>query len=536
MPRTHSRLTVPLLAAALVLLLPAGAGATAASEPLRARNLPKDGKVAFYLGQDSTTLSDYKRDVLDHDPGLNRPAGVTLYTNLVGAPMSGMFQPTNYGSGDNNFRETLNQYGGGLAVGLYLSDPDDNALKAYAGVGDAAAVVRYRRWLDEFIRYLDKTDRQVFLRIGYEFDGPWNGYEPTLYKSAYRNIAKRIRQLGADRIATVWQSATWPYTEAAPYDAAAAGADHWDRWYPGDDAVDWIGLSHFYGKNYADYQWACNLGKVVAPPLQVQGSLLTFARQHRKPVFIAESAPQGFDIGNLTANCIFKDEVSGGAHTPVPVTAEQIWQAWYEPYFDFVEANSDVIRGISYINTHWSSQPMWTCVPGNCNSGYWGDSRVQANPLIHRKFNDRLANGRYSFGPTSAPSFEAPDFSRRGRSEAEYADLPQGGSTGIAIADLTASNDRSALVYAHGASLEFDHVAKGAAIRIRYASVTDGLSVTVLVNGIDVATLALPNRGSSTAWETATVETPVPADATVALRLNSGYVIWVDYITPGQQR
>ncbi|MFD0599293.1 hypothetical protein ACFQZ4_49080 [Catellatospora coxensis] len=84
------------------------AGATpAAARPdglLAARNLPAGGKVLFYLGQDSTTLADFAADVLAADPGFPRPAGVTLYTNLVGAPMSGMFQPTDYGAGRTTSR------------------------------------------------------------------------------------------------------------------------------------------------------------------------------------------------------------------------------------------------------------------------------------------------------------------------------------------------------------------------------------------------------------------------------------------------
>ena len=125
------------------------AGAVAAAggpAPLAARNLPADGRIAFYLGQDSSTLSTFKSAVLDTDAGFPRPAGTTLYTNLVGAPMSGLFQPTNYGSGDIDVPLTLSQYGGGLAVGLYLVQGDQTPLRALAGTADAATTARYRGW------------------------------------------------------------------------------------------------------------------------------------------------------------------------------------------------------------------------------------------------------------------------------------------------------------------------------------------------------------------------------------------------------
>ncbi|GAA3221483.1 hypothetical protein GCM10010532_051820 [Dactylosporangium siamense] len=512
----------------------AASGDAGRHRPLAARNLPSGDRVLFYLGQDSTTLADYKASVLDRDRDFPVPAGVTLYTNLVGAPMSGMFQPTDYGAGENDFPATINSYGGGLAVGLFLSDPAQTPLKALAGTADTATTARYRRWLDEFITYLDRTDREVFLRIGYEFDGAWNAYEPELYKQAYRYIARRIDQLHARRIATVWQTAAWPRVEAEPYASTAAG--HWDQWYPGDEYVDWAGLSHFYGTAFDRYQWGCeDPGKIAATPAAVQDSFLAFARRHRKPVFVSESAPQGFDLGKLTAGCIFVDPATGGPRATVPVTAEQIWDTWYAPYFRFIERNRDIVRGVAYINTNWSSQSMWNCQPGACANGYWGDSRVQANPTVLARFRAELSKRIYVQGPRRVAAFEPPDFSGAGRSEAEYADLPQGGTTGIAIADTTASNDRTALVYANGASMQFDHVARGGGIDLRYATVTDNVNLTVLVNGVERHRLALPNRGSATAWATVTIPVAVPRDATVTLRLDSGDVVWIDYITPGQR-
>ncbi|MGB2965121.1 MAG: hypothetical protein WBB69_14165 [Anaerolineales bacterium] len=60
-------------------------------------------------------------------------------------------------------------------------------------------------------------------------------------------------------------------------------------------------------------------------------------------------------------------------------TTEQIWEEWYEPYFSFVVNNKDVIRAVVYINTYWDSQALWG---KPYPTGYWGDSRVQANKII----------------------------------------------------------------------------------------------------------------------------------------------------------
>jgi hypothetical protein len=524
-----------LVAAALAV---SGAGAATAAAPamaVRAVSLPPDQKVLFYLGQDSTTLDAFKSDVLDRTRSFPVPAGVTLYTNLVGSPMSGMFQPTNYGSGENNFVQTLNEFGGGLAVGLYLVDPSQTPLKALAGYSsvDPATVARYRQWLDEFLSYLKSTHREVFLRVGYEFDGPWNSYDPTAYKAAFRYISTRIHQLHANRVATVWQTAAWPETGSpagGPYDATAAG--HWQEWYPGDKYVDWAGMSYFYGKGFDQHQWACQPKAAAETPQAIHTDFLNFARAHHKPVFVAESAPQGFDLGNDTAACIFAP-ASGDPQTQ-PVTDEEIWNNWYAPYFEFIESNRDVIRGVSYINTDWASQSMWQCTASACPAGYWGDSSLQDNPAILARFRAEIAKPIFVTGPRGAPRFVAPNYSPPGRSEAEYADLPDGGSTGIAIADPTASNGRRALIYANGARMAFYNVRKGSAISLRYATTTEDVSLSVLVNGQPVHTLSLPNGGSATNWQTVTIPAAVPNKATVTLRLNSGKVVWIDYITPGQ--
>ena len=47
------------------------------------------------------------------------------------------------------------------------------------------------------------------LRIGYEFDGEWNHYNPQYYVPAYRHIVDRLRANGVTHFASVWQSATF---------------------------------------------------------------------------------------------------------------------------------------------------------------------------------------------------------------------------------------------------------------------------------------------------------------------------------------
>lgn len=539
---------------------------------LEARNLPEDGKILFILGQDSETLHDFKTQVLDVAPDFPRPGGVTLYTNLVSAPLWGFYQPVEYGAGKIDFEGTLNEFGGALTVGLYLSTGDVNnqtPLLAIAGDSsvDPAVVERYRRWVDEMVLYLKATNRPVFLRIGYEFDNVWFWYQPEPYKAAFRYIKERIDALGADNVATVWQSAAYPYkhgTPDNPWDWSEEG--HWEQWYPGDEYVDWIGFSYFYGSTYDQHQWSCFTGEVTAPPREIQDSLLLFARLHNKPVMIAEAAPAGFDIQNKTVSCIWKYTDPANRTT---LTDEQIWNDWYAEFFDYVEDNRDIIRAIAYINTAWDTneQPMWLCTGGNagdptCPSGYWGISTLQSNPYILDKFKQQLSKPIYALGSDEVPPFESPDFScGQGVYEAEYAESSFGwfewGGWGLyhgvlALPEPTAmastpsrtSNGRHVQFLNYlgweKPQLVFDNVEGGKPLIVYYSAInpytTDNEGdFTVLINGQEIGTYHFTLTAGKDDYRKAVFDVAVPDDASITLRLDtvSSINFFVDKIEIG---
>ena len=378
-----------------------------------ARNLPPDSKIRVFMGQDSSTLADYKRDVLDPAPTAPKPGGVTLYTNLLlggnPGPLAGRYGPVDYGSGTVDFPATMAQYPGApLAVGLYMSDNTSGCgnqpLRAIIGRPDADVVnltAPYRQKVDEMVNWFKNTNREVFLRIGYEYDGPWNCYNADFYKEAFRYIKGRIDALGATKVATVWQTAGWPLNDQVnnpQYNYIVTAPDHFDKWYPGDQYVDWVGMSAFYGATYARYQWACR-NPDISPRVQ-QDRVVNFARARNKPVMIAEAAPQGFTNGSKTRSCIFQKN-------PVATTADDIWNTWYSDFFSYVNANRDTIRAIAYINTNWDAQTQWQCngapagQPG-CANGYWGDSRVQADATIKSRFLAEMGKSIYVGGTGSS--------------------------------------------------------------------------------------------------------------------------------------
>ncbi|GAA2371840.1 carbohydrate-binding protein [Dactylosporangium salmoneum] len=373
------------------------------------RNLPANGKVLFLAGQTTPDLTALKQQVLDVDASFPRPGGVTLYTNISPNACNGLTATCNLNGNVFNFDQTLSEYpGAALAVGLYLADNpgcNNQPLRAIIGRQDAdiagALGQQYRQNLDNLITYLKNTNRAIYLRVGYEFDGPWNCYNTDFYKQAFRVVKQRIDALGATNVATVWQSATYPKDGDAQYKFDFSNPSHLTDWYPGDDVVDWIGMSTFYwDANFRQYQWACDT-PTTASPKSLYDRSLTFARAHNKPAMISESTPQGYRTANLDASCTnVNNRVSlNGDWTKIG--------SWYDQYFSYVNANTDVLRAAAYINSNWEAITQFACPPGatagspNCTDGYWGNSRVQDNANIKANFKRELQNSVFVNGTLS---------------------------------------------------------------------------------------------------------------------------------------
>ena len=125
------------------------------------------------------------------------------------------------------------------------------------------------------------------------------------------------------------------------------------------------------------------------PPTQreLAEEVLAMARRAVKPVMIAEAAPQGFDLANSTRRFISAIWDGEAAKGSVHRSAEEIWNAWYEPLFRFMEDNRDVIRALAYINCNWEAQPMWG---PPYDAGYWGDSQLEANAALGERFSHAI--------------------------------------------------------------------------------------------------------------------------------------------------
>jgi hypothetical protein len=289
---------------------------------------PPSGKMLIFIGQDKVNIESYISSMGQ------APAGIMHYANL--SDLGSLKGSVDYGAGSQDLPFWINRPTPFLLqIGLYLV----NMLEPInSGSLDAN--------IDEMALLLRNSGSPVFLRIGYEFDSDWAGYDPVLYQKAYRRIVDRFRKLKVDNVAFVWHSWGFHYT---------FGRMGPDDWYPGDDYVDWCALSFFSPWNDQTRLWSGKSRQLM----------IDFAKAHGKPLMIAESSTK---------------------FTEQPSLGESSWKNWFIPFFRF--ADSSGAKAICYINADWDAQPLW-------QGKGWGDSRIQQNEIVKLHWLQEISKPRY---------------------------------------------------------------------------------------------------------------------------------------------
>jgi hypothetical protein len=293
---------------------------------------PPKGKVLYMAGQDRESISEYTHRVCKEGRACPLPAGLAFYTNLA---LTGVFSPHANEQGDNHqdlqfiLRQSKTT---ALQIGLYLNA---NELAPVANGDFDSSIARLAKVLRD-------TNRIVFLRIGYEFDGPHNAYAPALYRAAYRHIVDRIRVAKLTNVAYVWHSQARNET--------FEGRDIME-WYPGDGYVDWIGISYFFDEPAA------------------RDRVVKIARLKRLPVMICE------------ASAIRPDPRSRS------LKGQPYWDYWYKPFFEFIE-NTPEVRAFSIIHCNWDNQKQWIKLG-------WGDTRLTSDPVVLQNWREKMKSSRF---------------------------------------------------------------------------------------------------------------------------------------------
>ncbi len=155
--------------------------------------------------------------------------------------------------------------------------------------------VRDDEYLNQWAEDAGRCGTPIFLRFGGEMNGNWTpwGRDPLAYRRAFRLVHAVINR-HASNVALVW----------AP---GAVPTRNLDSYYPGDDVVDWVGIS-LYLVRYSDDNlsrpaWQDGPASFIAPFYEKYAA--------RKPLCLAEcgisrrSRVEGKDADNYAAARIF---------------------------------------------------------------------------------------------------------------------------------------------------------------------------------------------------------------------------------------
>ena len=203
---------------------------------------------------------------------------------------------------------------------------------------DVAAGV-YDANIDAIAAMLDSLNRDIFVRVGYEANGFWNGYDASSYVPAFRRVVDRLRA-ASDRFTIVW--CTHPITSLSDM----------LTYYPGDEYVDWWSIDLFQ-PNFI------RSGNTTA--------FLNAAAEREKPVLIGEATPTEVGVGN----------------------GRQSWDTWYEPFFNIIRDNPGV-KGFSYINRDWRYISSLSS---------WGNANIQTDAVVLDLYRQEMSNDIYAHLP-----------------------------------------------------------------------------------------------------------------------------------------
>lgn len=297
-----------LLALSFISLFGGSACATAKFEP-------PAGRILLIGGQN---LEDIQATI---EASHQIPGGVMSYTSLAQA--EGTETAYKAGDGTQHAQKLVELYPqSALQIGLWM-------------VGDCGRIASgdLDSAIDRLGEWIRKTNRPVYLRVGYEFDGPHNHYPPKDYVKAYQRLVDRFRKNGITNVAFVWHS----YGSVASKDISP--------WYPGDSYVDWVGLSYFN------------------QPQGYMKPVVEFAKLHQKPLMIGEASP--WVMQTKYANS---------------------WNLWFKPLFKFARENN--VKAISYISCDWNSMAQFA-------GQKWGDTRLQTSPEILKQWLSETSQATY---------------------------------------------------------------------------------------------------------------------------------------------
>lgn len=281
---------------------------------------PEDGRILHGAGQSSDAFADYVRAVAPHAP--------LVYMTYVGLKreMPAYFERLAAMLGAHPDLPLVPQVG--LSMTTDGKPEERYEHRVVAGEFDGQ--------IEQFCAGLKALNRPAFVRIGYEFNGRWNGYQPESFVAAWQRITRRLRAHALDNVATVWCY-------------APTGHDKdFLRFDPGDEFVDWWSVDLFDPREFT----ADDTERFMAE-----------AKRRGFPVMIGECTPRFVGV----------------------LDGETSWRRWFAPLRDFLDRHPHC-KAMCYIAWDWSRYPQWKD---------WGDARVWENAVVLQRWRELVAEPRF---------------------------------------------------------------------------------------------------------------------------------------------
>ena len=309
---------------------------------------PDDGEVIVFIGQDNDGINGYI------NANLPQPAGFTHYIPMQGEgsgeetiPALWESTATNWGAGPVCLQCAIND------TRIDWTDTIVHLSVWMVGLTDDIGSGASDGTIRELARFLNLySDIPFFIRPGFEFDYQYKYGNPSIsaasYRAAYRRIIDVLREEGVENFTSVFSSA------GMREGFNIASYNDWVEYYPGNDYVDWLGVSVFYTTQPQD-----------------DDDALLFSRAVNKPIFISEATPRSNRISE-----------SNGA---------TVWNNYFTVLFDHAALYPQDVKAIAYINTNWDAQSQW-------QGQNWGDTRIENSSELSELWSTELSQDKYIMG------------------------------------------------------------------------------------------------------------------------------------------
>jgi hypothetical protein len=342
-----------------------GDGAPQSTYTYGAKFEPPAGRVLHGMGQ----WEPYNATLLPLLPAEVRPASKLIFVTIGDTPRG--WRPEGIATTFQNYdRDGFIPH---IDIALRGNQPTIAELAAMPdplfGIDDeVASTTRFDSRIEDLARIIKEFGRPVIVRIGGEFNGPWNGYHPYDYPKAFRKIVDMFRAAQVENVAFVWC-----YEPAAPDDFDEQDRDRQHKWFPGEDVIDWFSIDWF---NKDDFSGPlAGTGGRQGTGLTAHGRsrrFLDMAVAYARPVMIAESSPCRYDLSDR-------------------IQADAAWQEWFEPYFAILAERSE-IKWFHLISYDWTQASRYA-------EGGWQNNDFTASPIILQKLIEELRKPQYLHAP-----------------------------------------------------------------------------------------------------------------------------------------